>query len=44
MPIKVMESLSVIAFVRNVFLRSSSNHLLQEYLLEKFISQLIVNH
>ena len=44
MPIKTKKSLSVIAFVRNVFLRSSSNHLLQGYLLEKFMVQLIVNH
>jgi hypothetical protein len=44
MPLITMESLSIIAFVRKVFLRSSSNHLSQEYLLGKFTSQLIVNH
>lgn len=44
MPIKTIESLSDITFERNVFLLSSTNQLPEEFLFEKFMVQLIVNH
>ena len=42
--IKALESLPGLTFARNVFLLSNLNHLPEEYLLGKFMLQLIVNH